>query len=636
MSEKQYFRDIEEGDAVFEGRSSNGITTKTDGSVLVYTGANSQNSKGTVNIDGNNSTIMAIITADKSIDFPEGNNNKETKSSSPDPNKITQTNVKTKFDGKLISNMGKIDYAVPLHISLLLDMVSYTEGTAGHGQNGYDIMFGYHVIKGWTPDTNQLHPNICWPFGKGNCSTAAGRYQFLYSTWVGTMGANTSFSKKNQDLGGIKLVLKRTTNDIALKSYNIAQSGVTDVSKNDSFLKILGTGKSNFAGEWASIPDRTGKYQYAGQSGKLTPQTIYDLYLTILQAYNKSTQQQATQQQATQQQVVQQQVAEPTNIKTDNNATVIQESEPSSPAPLIIEGVDNEDFLFLSETGIELDPVQIFEYTIGEELSVTNVTQKDLYEEPSTEEYKGPTVTVKKIPVKTSVTTTSTQTKTSQSITAPTFTKGKLVLASGVLKGTNGDVNQEIHLPNPTPRGRKTGKELPDKYRGKIPVKEAQYSSKLVSIQDMIKLFKANNLSEQEARYMLTLTAGEAGREDKSKPYFSGYNFNIFGIQAEGYWTAEYNGVKMSSYIKYRYIAQDQYGLRIFAGFDSLKDAVSAKLIACRKKGILTAPSVEKFVELYITTWVAIDFNDENRKEKTAIYNTWGVKFFDKYKAGIY
>lgn len=52
-----------------------------------------------------------------------------------------------------------------------------------------NVLRPYHVLYGhgyvWTLD---VHPNRCEPIGqgpnRGNCSTAAGRYQLLYSTWL--------------------------------------------------------------------------------------------------------------------------------------------------------------------------------------------------------------------------------------------------------------------------------------------------------------------------------------------------------------------------------------------------------------------------------------------------------------------
>ena len=35
---KQFFRDIQPGDVSIEGRQSNGITAKSDGSVILYSG----------------------------------------------------------------------------------------------------------------------------------------------------------------------------------------------------------------------------------------------------------------------------------------------------------------------------------------------------------------------------------------------------------------------------------------------------------------------------------------------------------------------------------------------------------------------------------------------------------------------
>jgi muramidase (phage lysozyme) len=91
--------------------------------------------------------------------------------------------------------------AVPAKHRALLDTIAFTEGTRGHGHDGYNVTFAYHYFSSCAH-----HPNwrIC---AGGYCSTAAGRYQFLTSTWRGL--GYSSFGPANQDRGGMKLVARR-------------------------------------------------------------------------------------------------------------------------------------------------------------------------------------------------------------------------------------------------------------------------------------------------------------------------------------------------------------------------------------------------------------------------------------------
>jgi len=69
--------------------------------------------------------------------------------------------------------------AVPAKHRALLDTIAFTEGTRGHGQNGYNVTFAYHYFSSCTK-----HPNLRICSGR-YCSTAADRYQFLTTTWTG-------------------------------------------------------------------------------------------------------------------------------------------------------------------------------------------------------------------------------------------------------------------------------------------------------------------------------------------------------------------------------------------------------------------------------------------------------------------
>ena len=72
MSNKQYLRNINEGDASFEGRQSNGLTAKTDGSTIMYGPANQASTEQlesgeNIYINGNTGSIFALIPAEKNI-----------------------------------------------------------------------------------------------------------------------------------------------------------------------------------------------------------------------------------------------------------------------------------------------------------------------------------------------------------------------------------------------------------------------------------------------------------------------------------------------------------------------------------------------------------------------------------------
>jgi muramidase (phage lysozyme) len=80
----------------------------------------------------------------------------------------------------------------------LLDTIAFAEGTRGVGQDGYNILFAYKTI-----DDCNVHPNrtVC---SGSYCSTAAGRYQFLTTTWNGLKLPN--FRPENQTTGAMTLI----------------------------------------------------------------------------------------------------------------------------------------------------------------------------------------------------------------------------------------------------------------------------------------------------------------------------------------------------------------------------------------------------------------------------------------------
>lgn len=116
---------------------------------------------------------------------------------------------------------------IPDNIRKFLLLVSHTEGTDKY-PNPYNVLFGGHTFTGYV-----THPNIKVPYGK-TYSTAAGRYQLLYKTFVGLKMAD--FTPASQDAAAIALIKRRG-------AYDDIISG----NWNDAIEKCNR--------EWASLPD---------------------------------------------------------------------------------------------------------------------------------------------------------------------------------------------------------------------------------------------------------------------------------------------------------------------------------------------------------------------------------------------
>ena len=190
-----------------------------------------------------------------------------------------------------LSSFGKVDPAVPVEARPFLDMIAFAEGTAGAGQNGYDITVGFGRISGWNETYSGDHPKtpIFIP-GIGN-TNAAGRYQFLDSianpVWK-TYGKDYkyTFNKKGQDLAGYNLLtIKRKGNPFLKEAYDIAKQQITsntiNVNNNRAFLNLLDI----MSYEWASLPDSRGNARYSNQGGKYTPTAIYKVFIEAVKKY---------------------------------------------------------------------------------------------------------------------------------------------------------------------------------------------------------------------------------------------------------------------------------------------------------------------------------------------------------------
>lgn len=113
----------------------------------------------------------------------------------------------------------------------LLDTIAYAEGTRGYSQDGYNVLYSYKTVS----DCNS-HPNrvIC---SGAYCSSAAGRYQFLNTTWKGLGLPN--FRPENQTRGAMTL--------IAWRKATIPSDRAMTATE---FANVM----SRISYEWASLP----------------------------------------------------------------------------------------------------------------------------------------------------------------------------------------------------------------------------------------------------------------------------------------------------------------------------------------------------------------------------------------------
>jgi muramidase (phage lysozyme) len=89
------------------------------------------------------------------------------------------------------------------NVKAFLMMIRHAEGTAG--ANGYRTLFGGKLFNDYAQ-----HPRVKVPF-RNTYSTAAGAYQFLYSTWyrLSLKLGLKDFSPESQDKACIELIREK-------------------------------------------------------------------------------------------------------------------------------------------------------------------------------------------------------------------------------------------------------------------------------------------------------------------------------------------------------------------------------------------------------------------------------------------
>lgn len=86
-----------------------------------------------------------------------------------------------------------------------LDMIAVSEGTANIGIGGYDVLVGSTPRRPLLFRSYATHPHI---YNKALNSTAAGRYQIIFRTWVNLQKklGLPDFSPSSQDAAALELV----------------------------------------------------------------------------------------------------------------------------------------------------------------------------------------------------------------------------------------------------------------------------------------------------------------------------------------------------------------------------------------------------------------------------------------------
>lgn len=142
-NKKQFFRDINPGDVSIEGRQSNGITARSDGSVILYSGVkddeleNLQDYNGNIPVDGYLGNIIAVLKSEQEVSYPIGNNNEETyiESKQIDPNKIITTAPSNNIEYDPCKKLTEADKR-----QFILDVVKDVLSDSGKSKNYTDII----------------------------------------------------------------------------------------------------------------------------------------------------------------------------------------------------------------------------------------------------------------------------------------------------------------------------------------------------------------------------------------------------------------------------------------------------------------------------------------------------------------
>jgi muramidase (phage lysozyme) len=123
--------------------------------------------------------------------------------------------------------------AVEQYHYALHQAIAFAEGTRGRGEDGYNVIYSYQYVSNC-----DRHPNrvVC----SGICSSAAGRYQFLNTTWndLRTSGIS-AFNPEHQERASAVLIRRRGVTVPAGRAMNSTE-----------FTNAMNA----LSWEWASLP----------------------------------------------------------------------------------------------------------------------------------------------------------------------------------------------------------------------------------------------------------------------------------------------------------------------------------------------------------------------------------------------
>lgn len=156
----------------------------------------------------------------------------------------------------------------------LIDAIAWAEGATAQ----YNIMVGggtFSDYSGHPVDTGEMPSSGIYIDRLNNYSTAAGRYQFLYSNYNGlkTKGLfSTGFNPEEQDRAALSLVVDKR---------GVTQSDLETAVTSNNFVPVF----DKLALEWASLPYSAKPGQgYYGQGSK-PASTIIEVFNACLNAH---------------------------------------------------------------------------------------------------------------------------------------------------------------------------------------------------------------------------------------------------------------------------------------------------------------------------------------------------------------
>ena len=177
----------------------------------------------------------------------------------------------------------------------MLDTIAYAEGTLGVSQNGYDVLVTFPTIVGWTENTDIRHRcvkptgnlteakikekggTVCedrsWDITvNGKKSTAAGRYQFLGSSWATTteklgLGFNAPMTKDNQNKAALRAIKTKR---------KVTETELVNAYKSFAGFEVV---REKLKNEWTS-------FKRNDKKAKKTPKDYYEVYKYAVKRYS--------------------------------------------------------------------------------------------------------------------------------------------------------------------------------------------------------------------------------------------------------------------------------------------------------------------------------------------------------------